>query len=59
MTNHVHRLVTPGQPSSITPMMQDLGRQYVRYINHTYQRTGPLWEGRYKASLIDSETSTY
>jgi putative transposase len=39
-----------------TRMMQDLGRQYVRYINHTYQRTGTLWEGRYKASLIDSET---
>jgi putative transposase len=55
MTNHVHRLVTPGQPYSITPMMQDLGRQYVRYINHTYQRTGTLWEWRYKASLIDSE----
>jgi putative transposase len=36
-------------------MMQDLGRKYVRYINHTYQRTGTLWEGRYKASLIDSE----
>jgi putative transposase len=42
MTNHVHRLVTPGQPYSITHMMQDLGRQYVRYINHPYQRTGPL-----------------
>jgi putative transposase len=37
-------------------MMQALGRQYVRYINHTYQRTGTLWEGRYKSSLIDSET---
>ncbi|RKZ99974.1 MAG: transposase [Gammaproteobacteria bacterium] len=36
-------------------MMQDLGRKYVRYINHSYQRTGTLWEGRYKASLIDSE----
>jgi REP-associated tyrosine transposase len=56
MMNHVHRLVTPGRPYSITPMMQDLGRQYVRYINHTYQRTATLWEGRYKASLIDSET---
>jgi putative transposase len=33
MTNHVHRLVTPGQPYSITPMVQDLGRKYVRYIN--------------------------
>ena len=55
MTNHVHMLVTPGQPHSITHMMQDLGRKYVRYINHTYHRTGTLWEGRYKASLIDSE----
>ncbi len=36
-------------------MMQDLGRKYVRYINHCYRRTGTLWEGRYKASLVDSE----
>ena len=55
MTNHVHLLVTPGSPFSIMHMMQDLGRKYVSYINHTYQRTGTLWEGRYKASLVDSE----
>jgi len=35
--------------------MQDTGRKYVRYINKTYQRTGALWQGRYKAGLIDSE----
>jgi putative transposase len=35
--------------------MQDLGRKYVRYINGSYRRTGTLWEGRYKASLVDSE----
>jgi len=35
--------------------MQDLGRKYVRYINRTYRRSGTLWEGRYKASLVDSE----
>ena len=35
--------------------MQDLGRKYVKYINATYRRTGTLWEGRYKASLVDSE----
>jgi len=56
MTNHVHLLVTPAHPHSISHMMQDLGRKYVRYINHTYKRTGSLWEGRYKASLVDSET---
>lgn len=55
MTNHVHLLVTPGAPYSIMHMMQNLGRKYVRYINHTYKRTGTLWEGRYKASLVDSE----
>lgn len=55
MTNHVHLLVTPAQPHSIAHMMQDLGRKYVRYINQTYQRTGTLWQGRYKASLVDSE----
>ena len=55
MSNHVHLLATPGQAYSITHMMQDLGRKYVRYINRTYRRTGTLWEGRYKASLVDSE----
>jgi putative transposase len=55
MTNHVHILVTPGTESGIAHMMQDLGRKYVRYINHSYRRSGTLWEGRYKASLVDSE----
>ena len=36
-------------------MMQALGRYYVRYVNHSYHRTGTLWEGRYKSTLIDSE----
>jgi putative transposase len=34
---------------------KEVGRKYVPYINHTYRRTGTLWEGRYKASLIDSD----
>ena len=55
MTNHVHLLVTPHAAKSIPAMMQGLGRQYVRYINQEYRRTGTLWEGRYKACLVDSE----
>ena len=43
MTNHVHLLVTPAQSYSIAHMMQDLGRKYVRYINHIYQRTGTFF----------------
>lgn len=55
MTNHVHLLVTPLKEHGISHMMQDLGRKYVSYVNHTYKRSGTLWEGRYKASLVDTE----
>jgi len=56
MTNHVHMLITPQEEDGIGKVMQMLGRYYVQYFNFTYQRTGTLWEGRYKATLIDSET---
>jgi len=55
MTNHVHILVTPMTNHAVSEMMQSLGRRYVRYFNNTYNRTGTLWEGRFKSSLIDSE----
>ncbi len=55
MTNHVHVLMTPTMDYGISQTMQALGRRYVAYINHTYHRTGTLWEGRYKSSLVDSE----
>lgn len=52
MTNHVHLLVTPHLPMAIAELMQSLGRRYVPYVNHVRGRTGTLWEGRYKASLV-------
>ena len=55
MTNHVHLLVTPILAGSVSAMMQDVGRRYVRVINTLHGRTGSLWEGRFKSSLIDSE----
>ncbi|BAJ01881.1 transposase [Shewanella violacea] len=55
MTNHVHILCTPLQPNAMSQMMQSLGRQYVRYFNFTYNRTGTLWEGRFKSCLVQSE----
>jgi putative transposase len=55
MTNHVHLLATPHGPEGLSKMMQSLGRQYVRYFNHTYRRTGTLWEGRYKSCIVDAE----
>ncbi len=56
MTNHVHILVTPEKTDSISKMMQFTGRQYVPYFNRNYHRTGTLWEGRYKSSVIDAES---
>ena len=55
MTNHVHLLMTPTRKTGISQLMQALGRYYVRYFNYTYKRTGTLWEGRYKSTLVDSE----
>ena len=55
MTNHVHLLATPGSENSIAKTLQSVGRRYVQYFNYTYERTGTLWEGRYRATLIDSE----
>ena len=56
MTNHVHLLMTPAASGQVSRVMQSLGRRYVRYINDRYRRTGTLWEGRYKSSLVDRET---
>jgi len=56
MTNHVHLLCTPRKPKAISRMMQSVGRRYVQYFNYTYKRTGTLWEGRYKACLIQKES---
>jgi len=55
MTNHVHLLVSTEYEGAISKMMQSMGRYYVLYINKTYQRTGTLWEGRYKSTLVDSD----
>ncbi|MDT8321992.1 MAG: transposase [Xanthomonadales bacterium] len=55
MGNHAHFLVTGNQPGSVSIMMQSLGRRYVRHINKKYDRTGSLWEGRYRSTLVDSE----
>jgi putative transposase len=55
MTNHAHLLVTPESDGAIGAMMQSVGRRYVHHFNRTYSRTGTLWEGRYRATLIDTD----
>ena len=56
MTNHVHLLLTPADAQAVPRLMVALGRRYVPYVNAAYQRSGTLWEGRYKSSLIQSES---
>ena len=55
MPNHVHLLVTPRQAKGVPLLMQSLGRSYVRRFNQTHGRTGTLWEGRYRCTLIQAE----
>lgn len=55
MDNHFHLLLTPETSEGLPQMMQAVGRSYVRYYNTRHGRTGTLWEGRYRCSLIETE----
>jgi putative transposase len=55
MDNHFHLLATPQTERGVPQMMQSLGRRYVRYFNDKYLRSGTLWEGRYKSTLIQAD----
>jgi putative transposase len=55
MTNHVHLLVTPTTDKGLGKLMQSVGRRYVQYVNRFYKRSGTLWEGRFKSSLVQTE----
>jgi putative transposase len=55
MTNHVHLLVSPADPHGISALMQSLGRRYVRYFNDRHGRTGTLFEGRFRATIVDTD----
>jgi putative transposase len=55
MSNHFHLLATPQTVEGLPKMMQAVGRSYVRYFNDAQGRSGTLWEGRYKSTLIQTE----
>lgn len=55
MSNHVHLLATPNDRHGLARMMQRMGTWYVRYFNERHGRTGTLWEGRYRSTLVDTE----
>jgi len=55
MGNHVHLLATGRAARSISGMIQAAGRRYVSYFNYLYKRTGTLWEGRYRSSVVETD----
>jgi putative transposase len=55
MSNHVHLLLSPGDDDGASTLMQRLGRRYVAYFNRRHARTGTLWEGRFRSSLVQDE----
>jgi putative transposase len=55
MDNHFHLLATPQTAQGLPQMMQAVGRSYVRYFNDAQGRSGTLWEGRYKSTLVQTD----
>jgi len=53
MTNHVHLFLTPSEQGAVSRLMQNLGRQYVGWVNASRERSGTLWEGRFKSCPVD------
>lgn len=54
MTNHVHLLLTPQTADGCIGLMRDLGQRYVQYFNRRHERTGTLWEGRFRSCIAES-----
>jgi len=56
LANEVHLLATPGEAESLARLMQSIGRRYVALFNRRHGRRGTLWDGRFRTSLVDSQT---
>ncbi len=54
MTNHVHLLLTPTDDGACSRLMYEVGQRYVPYFNRRYERSGTLWEGRFRSCLVES-----
>lgn len=56
LPDRVHLLATPSDAEGLGKMMQGLGRVYVPYFNQRHGRSGSLWGGRYRATVVDAES---
>ena len=55
MTNHIHFLATPAYADSLSNTLKVVGSRYAQHFNKRYRRTGTLWEGRHRSSLVQTE----
>lgn len=55
MPNHFHFFIKQNSPGSIDKFMNSLGTRYTMYFNKKYKRVGSLYQGVYKAVLVDNE----
>jgi putative transposase len=55
MTNHIHLLATADESDGASLFMKNLAQRYAQHFNRTSHRCGPLWEGRFRSSPVDSE----
>lgn len=54
LENRVQLLATPSDAEGLGKMMQAIGRQYVPYFNARHGRSGSLWEGRFRATVLEA-----
>jgi len=55
MTNHVHFLIAPSDSHGLSRLLQSVGRRYVQNFNWRHGRTGTLWEGRFRSSVVSMD----
>jgi len=55
MTNHIHLLMTATEDDGVSRVMKRVGQRYVQHVNRSYRRTGGLFEGRFRSSLIEAD----
>src|SRR2546422_8807438 len=53
-TLSLHDALPISNPHACALLMRNLGQRYVQYFNRRYERSGTLWEGRFRSCLVDS-----
>ncbi len=59
MPTHIHLILRQVKDEGISIFMNRILGSYTRYFNLFYKRKGPLWEGRFKNVLVESQEQLY